>query len=87
MTDKYKPTYLAWAESYEDEKNEMILLIQGRPADYKLLLREFYNLTGEKYNEKVHQYDDSYQRSEEEQRAVASRIFKKYGLQGRSVRQ
>jgi hypothetical protein len=47
----YRPSFLGWAKSYEQEKREMEELIKGRPADLSLLLREYEELTGEPYEE------------------------------------
>jgi hypothetical protein len=45
----YKTKFLSWCESYEQEVQEMRELIEGSPADVKLLKREYQQLTGKRY--------------------------------------
>jgi hypothetical protein len=45
----YKPKFLSWAKSYEDEVSEMRELILGNPADVDLLKREYEILTGKRF--------------------------------------
>ena len=49
--DNYKPKRLSWAKSHTHEALEMRRLIEGNPVDVKLLMQEYYELTGEKYND------------------------------------
>ncbi len=48
----YKPQYLSWCKSYEQEEREMRELILGNPADVKLLKREYEDLTGKRFRRK-----------------------------------
>jgi hypothetical protein len=45
----YKTKFLSWCESYEQEVQEMRELIEGSPADVKMLKREYQQLTGKRY--------------------------------------
>lgn len=45
----YKPMFLSWAKSYEDEERELRELICGEPADVKLLKQEYEQLTGKRF--------------------------------------
>jgi len=45
----YRPSYLSWAKSYEDEVSQFRELISGNPADVKLLKQEYESLTGKRY--------------------------------------
>lgn len=49
----YKPQFLSWAKSYEDEVNEMRELILGEPADVDLLKREYEILTGKRFSRRI----------------------------------
>ena len=51
MKSQYKPKFLSWCKSYEQEVVEMKQLIQGNPVDVKLLKKEYKELTGESYKE------------------------------------
>ena len=53
MERVYRPSFLGWCKSYEQEKREMEELIEGRPGDLEMLLREYEELTGEEYSETV----------------------------------
>ena len=46
---KYKPHFLAWAQSYEHEVAEFRELIESRPSDLKELKKEYQLLTGKQY--------------------------------------
>lgn len=46
---EYRPKFLSWCTSYEQEKRELEHLIAGAPIDVKLLKQEYYELTGEDY--------------------------------------
>lgn len=48
----YRPKFLSWAKSYEDEENELRDLILGNPADVKLLRQEYESLTGKRFRRK-----------------------------------
>jgi len=48
----YKPRFLSWAKSYEDEVSQFRELISGNPADVKLLKQEYEILTGKRYRRK-----------------------------------
>jgi hypothetical protein len=50
--NNYKPRFLSWANSYEDEVNEMRELILREPADVKLLKQEYEILTGKRFRRK-----------------------------------
>lgn len=50
--NSYKPRFLSWAKSYEDEVNEMRKLILREPADVKLLKREYEILTEKRFKRK-----------------------------------
>lgn len=45
----YRPKFLSWAKSYEDEERQMRELICGEPADVKLLKQEYESLTGKRF--------------------------------------
>jgi hypothetical protein len=45
----YKPRFLSWATSYEDEEKEMRELILGNPDDVHMLKREYEQLTGKRF--------------------------------------
>ena len=45
----YRPKFLSWAKSYEDEEKEMRELICGNPADVRLLKQEYESLTGKRF--------------------------------------
>ena len=49
MTIGYKPEFLSWCESYEEEKKTFEELIGGNPADVEQLKSEYEQLTGEEY--------------------------------------
>jgi hypothetical protein len=48
----YKPRFLSWAKSYEDEVSQFREFISGNPADVKLLKQEYEILTGKRYRRK-----------------------------------
>jgi hypothetical protein len=48
----YKPKFLSWARSYENEVKEFRELILGNPADIKLLKQEYEILTGKRFRRK-----------------------------------
>jgi hydroxyacyl-ACP dehydratase HTD2-like protein with hotdog domain len=48
----YKPKFLSWCTSYEEEVEEFRELILGEPADVKLLKSEYYQLTGKQFRRK-----------------------------------
>lgn len=50
--DIYKPKFLSWCTSYEEEVAEMRELICGNPADVELLKSEYYQLTGKRFRRK-----------------------------------
>jgi hypothetical protein len=50
--NQYKPKFLSWVKSYEEEEKELRELIEGRPADLKQLKQEFLELTGKQYRAK-----------------------------------
>ncbi len=45
----YKPKFLSWCKSYEEEVKEFKELIEGKPSDLKQLKAEYYQLTGKNY--------------------------------------
>lgn len=45
----YKPQFLSWCKSYEEEVKEFRELIESKPSDLKDLKREYYILTGKNY--------------------------------------
>lgn len=45
----YKPEFLSWCKSYEQEEMEMRQLILGKPEDVDLLKQEYEELTGKKF--------------------------------------
>lgn len=47
--NKYKPSFLNWAASYEDEVSQLKELISGNPGDVKMLKAEYQELTGRRY--------------------------------------
>lgn len=47
--ETYKPLFLSWCKSYEEEEREMRELIDGNPSDVKLLKEEYLQLTGKRY--------------------------------------
>ena len=51
----YKPMFLSWCKSYEDEKREFEHLIGGKPNDVELLKEEYEQLTGNEYRSKNEQ--------------------------------
>lgn len=50
--EAYKPMFLSWCKSYEEEEREMRELIDGNPADVKQLRAEYLQLTGKNYRRK-----------------------------------
>jgi hypothetical protein len=52
ITLQYKPKFLGWCTSYEEEVAEFRELILGEPADVKLLKQEYYQLTGKNFRRK-----------------------------------
>jgi hypothetical protein len=48
----YKPMFLSWCKSYEEEEAEMRELIASSPADVKLLKQEYVRLTGKAFRRK-----------------------------------
>lgn len=49
MNNEYKPKFLSWCKSYEQEVKEFRGLILSTPADIKLLKKEYYLLTGKRF--------------------------------------
>jgi len=49
MNNEYRPEFLSWCKSYEEEEKEFRELICGDPADIKLLKQEYYILTGKNF--------------------------------------
>lgn len=49
---EYKPQFLSWCKSYEEEVKELGELIEGKPADEKQLRNEYQQLTGKNYRRK-----------------------------------
>lgn len=47
----YNPSFLKWCKSYDQEKRELIELIEGEPCDVALLKSELKTLTGKTYEE------------------------------------
>lgn len=45
MSETYKPRYLSWCKSKEEEIEEFKRLIEGNPSDVELLIEELDNLT------------------------------------------
>jgi hypothetical protein len=45
----YRPRFLSWCKSYEDEEREFRELICGNPADVRLLKDEYESLTGKRF--------------------------------------
>ena len=43
--------FLSWCKSYKQEVQEFEHLIAGNPEDVELLKHEYYELTGEEYND------------------------------------
>lgn len=52
MENTYKPRFLSWCVSYEEEVAEFRELILGEPADVALLKQEYYQLTGKNFRRK-----------------------------------
>lgn len=52
MKKDYKPQFISWCESYEEEEKELRRLINGNPADIGLLKQEYYELTGKLFKRK-----------------------------------
>lgn len=52
MTE-YKPKFLSWCKSYEEEVKELRELIEGNPNDVKLLKQEYLELTGKRYKKEA----------------------------------
>lgn len=48
----YKPMFLSWCKSYEQEVKELRELIETEPADVKQLKEEYQQLTGKRYRRK-----------------------------------
>lgn len=46
---QYNAKFLSWCKSYEEEEKELRELIEGNPADVKLLKKEYLELTGKNY--------------------------------------
>lgn len=47
----YKPEFLSWCKSYEQEVEELEYLISCEPVDADLLKDEYESLTGEEYEQ------------------------------------
>ena len=45
----YRPKFLAWCTSYDQEVRELTELIEGDPGDLTMLKKEFKELTGKRY--------------------------------------
>lgn len=45
----YSPMFLSWCKSYDEEVAEFTELILGKPADEKLLRKEYKQLTGKRF--------------------------------------
>ena len=52
MSETYKPKFISWAKSYEEEVSILRSLIEGNPADVKLLKQEYLSLTGKNFRRK-----------------------------------
>lgn len=52
MKEDYKPQFISWCTSYEEEEKELRRLITGNPADIKMLKQEYYELTGKLFRRK-----------------------------------
>jgi hypothetical protein len=52
IMSEYRPSYLSWCKSYEEEVAEFRELISGNPADVKLLKQEYESLTGVRFRRK-----------------------------------
>jgi hypothetical protein len=50
--ETYKPKFLSWCKSYEEEVAEFRELILGNPDDVKMLKREYQQLTGKAFRRK-----------------------------------
>lgn len=49
MSTEYKPKFLSWCKSYEEEEQEMRQMILSEPADLKQLKAEYLELTGKNF--------------------------------------
>ena len=47
--DEYKPKFLSWCKSYEQEEKEMLELILNESEDLSLLKIEYEVLTGKRF--------------------------------------
>lgn len=47
--EAYKPMFLSWCKSYEEEERELRELIESGPADEKQLRAEYLTLTGKRF--------------------------------------
>ena len=52
MKKDYRPQFISWCTSYEEEERELRRLINGNPADIKMLKQEYYELTGKLFKRK-----------------------------------
>ena len=52
LMEDYKPQFISWCTSYEEEERELRRLITGNPADIKMLKQEYYELTGKLFRRK-----------------------------------
>lgn len=48
----YQPRFLSWCKSFQEEEKELRELIEGNPADVKLLKAEYQELTGKQYRKR-----------------------------------
>jgi hypothetical protein len=54
-TTSYRPEYLSWCTSFEQEESEFRELILGMPEDVKLLKREYEALTGKRFKRRANE--------------------------------
>jgi hypothetical protein len=52
----YKPQFISWCMSYEEEEKELRRLICGNPADIKLLKQEYEQLTGKRFRRRKNEF-------------------------------
>lgn len=52
MNTEYKPSFLSWVKSYEEEIEEFRKLIMQEPEDVHMLKQEYEQLTGKRFRSK-----------------------------------